>query len=58
MLILIRFLQCNDSMKMGTNFKRAIFDSDIHAGLVGWAQNAKRRRASSDGSGEIELGNS
>lgn len=45
-------------MKMGTNFKRSIFDSDIHAGLVGWAQNAKRRRASSDGSGEVELGNS
>ncbi|KAK9911336.1 hypothetical protein M0R45_035253 [Rubus argutus] len=44
--------------QMGTNFKRAIFDSDIHAGVVGWAQNAKLRRGSSDGSGEVQLGNS
>ncbi|XP_030528208.1 MLO-like protein 15 isoform X2 [Rhodamnia argentea] len=40
--------------QMGTSFKKAIFDDDIHEGLVGWAQHAKRnrnlRKATADGS--------
>ncbi|KAJ1696485.1 hypothetical protein LUZ63_004997 [Rhynchospora breviuscula] len=29
---------------MGNSFKRAIFDEHVQAGLVGWAQNAKRNK--------------
>lgn len=41
-------------MKMGTYFKRSIFDEHIQAGLVSWAQKAKKRhglKASTEGSG-------
>ncbi|KAM1369786.1 hypothetical protein ACFX15_039602 [Malus domestica] len=38
--------------QMGTKFKKAIFDEGIRSGLIGWAQKAKKRKASSvDGSG-------
>lgn len=30
-------------MKMGSSFNRAIFDDNIQAGLVGWAQKAKNK---------------
>lgn len=30
-------------MKMGTNFKKSIFDEHIQVGLVGWAQKAKKK---------------
>ncbi|KAM1400943.1 hypothetical protein ACFX2F_028152 [Malus domestica] len=36
--------------QMGTNFKKAMFDENIRSGLVGWAQMAKRRKASIDAS--------
>ncbi|RXI06648.1 hypothetical protein DVH24_025784 [Malus domestica] len=36
--------------QMGTNFKKAMFDENIRSGLVGWAQKAKRRKASIDAS--------
>lgn len=37
---------------MGTKFKKAIFDEGIRSGLIGWAQKAKKRKASGvDGSG-------
>ena len=29
---------------MGTHFKKAIFDEHVQAGLVGWAQKAKKRK--------------
>jgi mlo protein len=32
--------------KMGTFFKKEIFDEHIQQGLVGWAQKAKRRTES------------
>lgn len=31
-------------MKMGTHFKKSIFDDHIQAGLVGWAQKARKRK--------------
>lgn len=40
-------------MKMGSFFKKAIFDEHVQVGLVGWAQKAKRKKglkATSDGS--------
>ncbi|XP_022155786.1 MLO-like protein 1 isoform X2 [Momordica charantia] len=30
--------------QMGTSFKKAIFDEDIQAGLVGWAQKVKKKK--------------
>lgn len=36
--------------------KKAIFDSDLQGGLVGWVQKA--RRTSLDGNGEVQLGKS
>lgn len=38
---------------MGTHFKKSIFDEHVQAGLVGWAQKAKKRKglkAAVDGS--------
>lgn len=29
---------------MGTSFKRAIFEEHVQAGLLGWAEGAKRRK--------------
>lgn len=54
-------------MKMGSSFKRAIFDEHVQAGLIGWAQKVKRKKGlkprtdgsshtSSQGSGGIQLG--
>ncbi|KAL9259591.1 MLO-like protein [Drosera capensis] len=31
--------------QMGSNFKKAIFDEHVQAGLIGWAQKAKKRRS-------------
>ncbi|KAL8170273.1 hypothetical protein V2J09_022077 [Rumex salicifolius] len=31
-------------MKMGSNFKRAIFDEHVQVGLIGWAQKAKKKK--------------
>ena len=31
-------------MKMGTSFKKAIFDEHVQESLVGWAQKARKRR--------------
>lgn len=30
-------------MKMGSSFNKAIFDDNVRAGLVGWAQKAKNK---------------
>ncbi|PIN14654.1 hypothetical protein CDL12_12720 [Handroanthus impetiginosus] len=30
--------------QMGTHFKKSIFDEHVQAGLVGWVQNAKKRK--------------
>lgn len=30
-------------MKMGSSFKKAIFDENISEGLINWAENARRR---------------
>jgi mlo protein len=30
-------------MKMGSSFKKAIFDENISEGLTNWAENARRR---------------
>ncbi|XP_015577753.2 MLO-like protein 1 isoform X1 [Ricinus communis] len=39
--------------QMGSSFKKAIFDEHVQAGLVGWAQKAKRKKkASTDGSNQ------
>ncbi|XP_050224691.1 MLO-like protein 1 [Mercurialis annua] len=54
--------------QMGSSFKKAIFDKHVQAGLVGWAQKAKRKtKALNNGSAEpsshegsvfgIQLGN-
>lgn len=29
---------------MGSSFKKAIFDEHVQAGLVGWAQKAKKKK--------------
>ena len=31
-------------MKMGTSYKKAIFDEHVQVGLVGWAQKAKKKK--------------
>lgn len=31
-------------MKMGSSFKKAMFDENISEGLTNWAQNARRRK--------------
>lgn len=31
-----------NEMKMGTHFKKSIFDEHVQAGLLGWAQKAKK----------------
>lgn len=31
-------------VKMGTSFKKAIFDDNVSEGLVNWAQKARRRK--------------
>lgn len=31
-------------MKMGTNFKKSIFDDHVQAGLIGWAQKVKGKK--------------
>lgn len=43
-------------MKMGSDFKKSIFDEHIQVGLVGWAQKVKRKNvlkaaAAANGSG-------
>lgn len=35
---------CADEIKMGTSFKKAIFDEHIQEGLVGWARHAKKNK--------------
>lgn len=37
---------------MGTHFKKSIFDEHIQAGLVGWAQKVKRKKATKGASNE------
>ena len=32
-------------LKMGSTFKKEIFDEHVQVGLVGWAQKAKKRTA-------------
>ncbi|KAL6978942.1 hypothetical protein U1Q18_020609 [Sarracenia purpurea var. burkii] len=42
-------------MKMGSSFKKAIFDEHVQAGIVGWAQKVKRKKqlkTPTNGSGE------
>ncbi|KAE9611145.1 hypothetical protein Lalb_Chr07g0194571 [Lupinus albus] len=34
--------------QMGTHFKKGIFDEQVHARLVGWAQNAKKKGLKGD----------
>lgn len=42
-------------MKMGSSFKKAIFDEHVQAGLLGWAQKVKQKKglkaAAGDASG-------
>ncbi|KAG6492616.1 MLO-like protein 1 [Zingiber officinale] len=37
--------------QMGSYFKRAIFDEHVQEGLLGWAQNVKRRKGGKAGNG-------
>lgn len=43
-------------MKMGSNFKKAIFDEHVQVGLVSWAQKVKNKKglkaAANNGSGQ------
>lgn len=42
-------------MKMGTSYKKAIFDEHVQVGLVGWAQKAKKKKGlkpAGNGSGQ------
>lgn len=38
--------------QMGTYFKKSIFDEHVQAGLVGWAQKVKRRKAAMGGTNQ------
>ncbi|KAL5560651.1 hypothetical protein UlMin_036862 [Ulmus minor] len=38
--------------QMGSTFKKSIFDDHVQVGLVGWAQKAKKKKASKDAAGE------
>lgn len=44
-------------MKMGSSFKKSIFDEHIQEGLVGWAKQAKKnmglRKAAAKGSNQV-----
>jgi len=37
---------------MGTNFKKAIFDEQMQARLVGWVQKAKKKGLKGDNNGQ------
>lgn len=53
-----RLFFCGYIMKMGTSFKKAIFEEHIQEGLVGWARQAKKRtglRKSSDSSTQVQV---
>jgi mlo protein len=42
-------------MKMGTTYKKAIFDEHVQVGLIGWAEKVKKKKglkAASNGSGQ------
>lgn len=40
-------------MKMGTTFKKSIFDEHVQAGLVGWAEKVKKKKGfKGSGSGQ------
>lgn len=42
-------------MKMGTTFKKSIFDEHVQVGLVGWAEKVKKKKGlkgASNGSGQ------
>ena len=32
-------------MKMGSNFKKAIFDEHVQAGILGWREKVKKKKA-------------
>jgi len=42
---------------MGTHFKKAIFDEQVQARLVGWAQKAKKKGLRGDNNGQSVQGN-
>jgi len=31
-------------MKMGTTYKKAIFDEHVQVGLIGWAEKVKKKK--------------
>lgn len=35
-------------MKMGSNFKKAIFDEHVQAGILGWRDKVKKKKALKD----------
>lgn len=41
---------------MGTHFKKAIFDEQVQARLVGWAQKAKKKGLRGDSNGQSAQG--
>lgn len=41
-------IEMEHEMKMGSSFKKAIFDEQIQGGLVGWAKTAKTRVAAAN----------
>ena len=50
-----------ENAKMGSNFKKAIFNEHVHAGILGWRKKAKRRkkfREAVDGSTSTTVGTS
>lgn len=39
-------------MKMGSSFKKAIFDEHVQAGIIGWAEKVKRKKGVRAAGGE------
>ncbi|KAF5954527.1 hypothetical protein HYC85_007383 [Camellia sinensis] len=40
-------------MKMGTSFKKAIFDEHVQVGLVGWAQKVRKKQLKAATNGSV-----
>ncbi|XP_052188109.1 MLO-like protein 1 isoform X2 [Diospyros lotus] len=61
--VLIQMLCCHSTLplyaivtQMGSNFKKVLFDEQVHAGIVDWAQRARKKqqlKAAAEGSDEI-----
>lgn len=47
------FLGLTPEKKMGSSFKKAVFEEHIQEGLVGWAQKARRKAAANGFSSQV-----